>query len=545
MSDPRIMIVDDDPNILNAIRRNLRKEPFSITYMDSPLAALRALEEDEYCVLVTDQRMPVMDGLHFLEEASQISPHTVRLMLTGCTETSIPIEAINRIGIYRFLTKPWQVGELRQVLHQAVHAYTLEEQNRQLQSLTIQQNGELCNLNKRLTEMRENEAAIGARIQCNLLRGPQTLTNSYCSISAYNVPSKTIDGDFLDLYEHDPQCIDVVIGDVMGKGTPAALLGAATKSQVLRALSTLRSQNGDNSLPQPADIINAAHQNTTDELIELGSFVTLCYARFDFRRRTVTYVDCGHTPTLLYHRNSGCFSSMKNDNMPLGFSATEVYQQHTLSFEEGDVFCFYSDGLTERRSSSGEFFGENRMKKLVAESSHQGANTAMQSIFAASADFAATANADDDCTCIIIDTRSSDQPRIEFSLQGNLEELTNLRRQLRHFVDHNWDGELNEENFHLTALALQEVLTNIIRHGQLAYRPSQINIEAQRDQNDLVLHAHHWGKAFTPPADICPQLDGEQDHGYGLYIIEQALDDVTYRSNDNNTQTIRLVKNLN
>lgn len=545
MSTPRIMIVDDDDCIIRSIRRTLRKEGLDVTYINSPLKALRELEANEYAVLLTDHLMPVMNGLKFLENASQISPHTVRLMLTGCTESSIPIEAINRIGIYRFLTKPWNEAELRQVLHQAVHAHSLETQNRELQSLTSQQNEELCSLNKRLVKMRENETAIGARIQSNLLRGPLTLNNTYCSISAHNVPSKTIDGDFFDLYEHDEQCIDIVIGDVMGKGTPAALLGAATKSQVLRALSILHSRCNNGELPQPADIINAAHQNATEELIQLGSFVTLCYARFDFRNRTVTVVDCGHTPTLLYHRNRGEFSAVKNDNMPLGFSATEIYQQHTLSFEDGDVFCFYSDGLTERRNNSGEFFGEDRMRQLVAESADQGANTAMQSIFAATTAFAANPNADDDCTCIIVNTRRTDQSRAEFALRGNLDELADLRKELRHFVDRSWDGTLNEENFHLTALALQEVLTNVIRHGQLDHHPTHISIEAQRDKDDLILHAHHWGKAFTPPAEIHPQLNGEQDHGYGLYIIEQALDDITYHSNDNNTQTIRLVKNLN
>ncbi len=129
----------------------------------------------------------------------------------------------------------------------------------------------------------------------------------------------------------------------MGKGVPAALMGAATKTQLVRAIAVLKSAG----LPDPEQIITQVHRLMTPQLLSLESFVTLCYARFDLARRQIIFVDCGHTRILHHRCAAGACVALQGDNVPLGFSATEEYRQVTSGFGAGDRFLFYSDGVTE------------------------------------------------------------------------------------------------------------------------------------------------------------------------------------------------------
>ena len=108
-----------------------------------------------------------------------------------------------------------------------------------------------------------------------------------------------------------------------------------------------------------------AHSEVARQLIELESFVTLCYARFDLRNRRVDFVDCGHTTTIHFHASTGTCALLQGENLPLGVSEGEIYGQIRVPLHPQDVLLFYSDGLTETRNSAGELFGIERLAKCV------------------------------------------------------------------------------------------------------------------------------------------------------------------------------------
>src|SRR5262249_39811908 len=143
-------------------------------------------------------------------------------------------------------------------------------------------------------------------------------------VAALTIPSQQIDGDFYDFFQHSEQCLDVVVGDVMGKGVPAALLGAAIKSHLLRALSHLIISSKQGKLPDPEEIVTSVHAEVTKQFINLESFTTLCYMRFDLARRRVDFIDCGHTKTVHFRRRTGACETLQGENMPLGFSEREI-----------------------------------------------------------------------------------------------------------------------------------------------------------------------------------------------------------------------------
>ena len=110
----------------------------------------------------------------------------------------------------------------------------------------------------------------------------------------------------------------MIVGDVMGKGIPAALLGAATKSHFLRALSDLMVLSKDGKLPEPKEIVMLAHAELVRHLIDLDSFVTLCYARLDMNRRTLDLVDCGHTGIVHLHGKTGFMRNLARRQLAPG-----------------------------------------------------------------------------------------------------------------------------------------------------------------------------------------------------------------------------------
>ncbi|HEX9869757.1 MAG TPA: PAS domain S-box protein [Candidatus Tectomicrobia bacterium] len=125
-----------------------------------------------------------------------------------------------------------------------------------------------------LEAAREREIKIGFEIQQTLLLDHLAMDVPGLRVAALTIPSQQIDGDFYYFYQHKNQCLDVIVADVMGKGIPAALLGAATKSHFLEALCHLIAMSGNGKLPEPKEIITLAHAEMVQHLINLQSFVT-------------------------------------------------------------------------------------------------------------------------------------------------------------------------------------------------------------------------------------------------------------------------------
>jgi signal transduction histidine kinase len=133
--DP-ILIVDDEKDILEALRRMLRGV-YEVEIAESPFEALKRVQSRVYHVIVSDQRMPEMTGVEFLEKVKKLSPLSTRVLLTGYTDIESVIDSINRGNIYRYVSKPWEPEELKITLNQANEAFRLkkelEEKNRNLE----------------------------------------------------------------------------------------------------------------------------------------------------------------------------------------------------------------------------------------------------------------------------------------------------------------------------------------------------------------------------------------------------------------------------
>ncbi|MCK5329829.1 MAG: sigma-54-dependent Fis family transcriptional regulator [Candidatus Marinimicrobia bacterium] len=128
---PRLLIVDDEQPVLNALNRSLRRE-FDVLLSLSGPAALQILREQEVMVVLVDQRMPDMTGVAFLKKAQEIQPDSVRVMLTGYSDIDAIVHAVNECQIFYYLQKPWEPETLKMILLRAAEKYLFIQENREL-----------------------------------------------------------------------------------------------------------------------------------------------------------------------------------------------------------------------------------------------------------------------------------------------------------------------------------------------------------------------------------------------------------------------------
>ena len=156
-----LLLVDDEPSILSALRRLLRKSGYTIHTAESGKTGLEILEREPVDLVISDMRMPEMDGARFLEQVKARWPATVRLLLTGYSDVTSTIDAINRGEIYRYIAKPWNDDDLVLIVRDALERQRLTRENARLLALSQAQNEELKDLNANLEEkVRQRTAEI-------------------------------------------------------------------------------------------------------------------------------------------------------------------------------------------------------------------------------------------------------------------------------------------------------------------------------------------------------------------------------------------------
>lgn len=399
-----------------------------------------------------------------------------------------------------------------------------------------------------LAEARHREIEVGATIQQNLLVCQPPENPAGLSFGFVYRPSERIGGDYSDFLAYDNGCVDVLVGDVMGKGVPAALIAAAAKSHFQRAVRRLGLDDAAfNRLPDPEEIVNAVHAALTEELIRLGSFVTLLYARFDPSRRLITFVDCGHPRILHWRAAEQCCDVLSGFNVPLGLSLIERYRQVSVPMDAGDTFLLYTDGLSEATDSAGNEFGQERLEKLLAALPDASATELADRIEDEVAGF--RRSADDDLTCVVVrlaaDERGPFHADRGIELCSRAEDLDTARAFVETFCAEHCADTLTETEREMVGLAVHEAVTNIMIH---AYGPDiegHIQLEARVEGDTLRFRLRDSGIPFPPPGTIVPPaFDGSRDSGFGLHIVKSVMDTIERARDDIGRNTLTLTRRL-
>ncbi|QBG47644.1 PAS domain S-box protein [Verrucomicrobia bacterium S94] len=263
-----------------------------------------------------------------------------------------------------------------------------------------------------LEKARKKEVNLAAHIQETLLIGTPPAMIGNLKISALSVPSQTVSGDFYDYHcwSGSKNCLDLIIGDVMGKGINAALLAAGIKTAWHQALISALESESHAGLPPTGEIVYQLHLRIVPELIAFESFITLCYARLNIEQQLLEFVHCGHTEIIRWNDYDKRCTLHVGTSPPMGMLEDEEYTTLSLPFKANDCFLFFSDGLTETRNPEGEMFGTERLCRIIGKNHKKSAAEILDIIENSIRQFCAGGDFADDLSCILIKVDPLSQP---------------------------------------------------------------------------------------------------------------------------------------
>lgn len=506
----KLMVVDDEPDNLDLLYRTFRRD-FQVYKADSALSALEVLDEQgEMAVIISDQRMPEMNGTEFLGKTVERFPDTIRILLTGYTDVEDLVEAINSGQVFKYITKPWNPEELKLVINQASETYKYYKQrsvelrralrkeslfnevmgvirgsldyssmvqtivqtvgktfeashcmlrpvegDRLLPSTfpyqaqtaepssfsfnedllvqavasrqTQQQSGSqpdgnsveiavpltyqqdilavlaLCQLDNSntwspedieliegvgaqaalalsqaklyqrtldLAQQMQNELEVARQIQTNLLRQswPDFET---VRVQACCYPAREVGGDFFEVYVHSQGDIWIAVGDVSGKGVPAALFMAS-------AISVMRRELSQEISPEPSQVMTNMNSSMADDLIGNNHFITMVVARYTPSTGHMAFTNAGHIYPIVWSHSevkaqvaSGSTpvepNFLKARGIPLGILPVWKGKSGAIDLKSGDVFLLTSDGITEATVMSKPVPGEEQTRSMLQQ----------------------------------------------------------------------------------------------------------------------------------------------------------------------------------
>lgn len=236
----------------------------------------------------------------------------------------------------------------------------------------------------------EEEVAIGQRIQRTFLpeRNPEL---PHFDIAGANYSSDLVGGDYYDFIRIADQHVGIVVGDVSGKGIPAALIMASFRASLIAEI------RNNYAIRTVFTKVN----RLLWESIEPDRFVTAMYGVLDVPERRFTYVNAGHNPAFLYRAGEDRFDSLDATGPLLGTLETASYKERHAEIPAGDVLVLYTDGVTEAMNGAGEFFGEDRLRDVIRDRKGDPAALIVRAIWDAVRAFRGREQ-DDDLTVVVV-----------------------------------------------------------------------------------------------------------------------------------------------
>ena len=344
----KILIVDDEPDlellIRQKFRRHVREGRFELSFAQNGQEALDKLEEDKTIDLVlSDINMPVMDGLTLLARLEGFDRLLKAVIVSAYGDMENIRIAMNR-GAFDFITKPIDFQDLEITIDKTIKTISELKQ-------AEQERAELISL--------QQELSVAARIQLSILprEFPAFPDRTEFDVFAHIHPAKQVGGDLYDFFLLDEDRLGIVIGDVSGKGVPAAIFMAVTRT-LLRA-TALQSFAAGKCL----EYVNSVLVGQSDSAM----FVTLFYGILNLRTGELEYAVGGHNPPYLFAESSVRMLDVKA-GLIVGVIGDADYETQRVQLQPGEGILLYTDGITEAENASGQFFEEAGLEEWLRRS---------------------------------------------------------------------------------------------------------------------------------------------------------------------------------
>ncbi len=356
----RVLICDDQPDVLHALQLLLKGQGYESVIVDSPRALLAEARSGAFDLILADLNYSRdttsgeegLDLLAGLESQGNTAPVIV---MTAWGSIDLAVEAMRR-GACDFVQKPW-------------------DNERVLAAIRKQADSE---------RRRKSELEIAATVQQKLFpRAARRL--STIDYAGHCVAARGVGGDYYDFLDLGEDRLGFVLADVSGKGIPAALLMAN-----LQACFRTQAAAG---VSRPADLLKIVHSHFYTSTSS-DRFATLFFGAYDDRTRRLRYANCGHCAPLLL-RAGGELIKLEPTATVLGAFEEWNCGEEEVSLNAGDTLLLYSDGVTEAANSAGDEFAEDRLARILRESSAPATGDLVREIVKAVSTFSGAARTDD------------------------------------------------------------------------------------------------------------------------------------------------------
>jgi sigma-B regulation protein RsbU (phosphoserine phosphatase) len=380
----KMLVVDDEPDLESLIRQRFRKKikdgEYDFVFAGNGLEALsRLLEHKDIGIILSDINMPEMDGLTLLAKLNELRNPALRTVIVSAYGDMENIRTAMNHGAYDFVTKPVDFIDLEK---------TIEKTIKELEIIrnSIQEHDKLLAIQYDLDTARSIQSAILPK------KFPPFPERNEFEIFANMEPAKEVGGDLYDFFLLDNDRIGFVIGDVSGKGVPAAIFMAVSRT-LIRA-TALKGISPDECL---------SYVNTLlcNESIS-SMFVTVFYGILNFRTGELHYANGGHNPPYILSEDGTIRNVELTGGLALGVLEGLTYESKKIQLEPGDVIFTYTDGVTEAMNKGDELYSEERLETFLKNNCRLNATALVKQNFESVHEHAGGAQQSDDITVLAI-----------------------------------------------------------------------------------------------------------------------------------------------
>ncbi len=342
----KILVVDDEIDLESLIRqkfrRQIREKTYDFLFAFNGLEALsKILEYPEIGLVLTDINMPEMDGLTLLTKLKELQNPALRTVIVSAYGDMENIRTAMNRGAFDFVTKPVNFEDLEVTINK-----TLEEV--QLVRRSLEEHDQLVSIQQDLNIAREIQQAILPKVF------PPFPAQSEFDIYASMIAAREVGGDFYDFFMIDSGRLGFVIGDVSGKGVPAAIFMAVSR--------TLIRATGLKGVP-PSECMHYVNNLLCNESVS-SMFVTVFYGILNTVTGVIDYVNAGHNPPYLLTPQGVRMVEMTG-GIVLGVMEDMEFRTGKIEMKPGEKFYLFTDGVTEAFNQDLEAYGEARLERLL------------------------------------------------------------------------------------------------------------------------------------------------------------------------------------
>ncbi|MFQ6116436.1 MAG: SpoIIE family protein phosphatase, partial [bacterium] len=339
--------------------------------------------------------MPEMDGLEFLAEVKKMYPEVTRILLTGYADKENAIKAINEVGLFQYIEKPWDNEHLKLIIRNGLANKTLQEiLNEKIRELDLALL-ERETLSERNDLLRE-ELALARQVQESMLPQDLPKTNGF-SFAAKYLPALEIGGDFYDVLKVDHDKVAVLIADVTGHGIQAALSTILLKSAFSMFL---------NPEASPADVLKSMN-SILYSVLPRNTFVAAMVVTIDTSTGQCRIANGGIPHPYLLRRNDRQLERVTANGLLLGITSDDLYnptEEISIKLEKRDCLILYTDGLSEAENEKEQPFDSEKMKQIILKNCDKPSGEILERLTTAVKKFSKPEHKWDDITVIGIES---------------------------------------------------------------------------------------------------------------------------------------------